>query len=84
MREIELPANMVPGSPEAVAFIEAQVRYVPADDGGTAVPTVFDGPPGTAVEPAAVVAASHDASGYNLIISGLEMMLDGFKELRDA
>ena len=77
MREIELPAGTVPGSPEAVAFIEAQIR--------DATTPVYDGSlSDDAPEPAAVVAASHDASGYNLIISGLEMMLDGFKELRDA
>ena len=79
MKAIELPAGTVPGSPEAVALIAAQVR-APAQ-GTTAIDPALVVETGTAVEP---VAAPHDASGYNLIISGLEMMLDGFKELRDA
>ncbi len=75
MREIVLPEGVVPGSPEAVAIIESQL------------PPIFDGPlSAPAPEPLDVVSAiARDDSGpYALIIDGLEMMLDGFKELRDA
>ncbi len=71
MREIELPAGTVPGSPEAVAAIASQM------------PPIFVEAP-TVEAPAAVVAAVRSETGYDLIISGLEMLLDGFKELRDA
>ncbi len=73
MKEIVLPAGVVPGSPEAVAIIESQV-FAPVYDGPLSEP---------APEPAAVVAAANSAtaSAYDLIIAGLEMMLDGFKEL---
>ena len=74
MRELVLPTGVAPGSPEAVAYIEKQVP-------------VFDGPLNEpAPEPAAMVAAvSRDKeSGLDLIISGLEMMIDGFKELRNV
>ncbi len=76
MKVLELPAGIAPGSPEAVAFIEKQV-----------LTPVFDGPLSEpAPEPAAVVAAvnSASASAYDLIIGGLEQMLDGFKELNNA
>ena len=75
MREIELPAGTVPGSKEAVAAIESQLPTSSATE-----PAVFDDAP----EPAAVVASVVGGSAYDLIIDGLEMMLYGFRELRDA
>ena len=82
MREIVLPDNFVPGSPEAVAYIESQLPATTAEP-------VYDGSlSDPAPEPAAVVADARAALapliGYDLIVSGLETMLDGFKELRDA
>ncbi len=71
MRELVLPSGVIPGSPEAVAYIESQVP--PVYDGSLSAP---------APEPAAVVAAA-PSSAYELIVAGLEMMLDGFKELRN-
>jgi hypothetical protein len=71
MKVLELPAGTAPGSPEAVAFIEKQV-FTP----------VFGD---SLSEPATVpAAAAVPASAYDLIIAGLEMMLDGFKELNNA
>ncbi len=75
MKAIELPAGTVPGSPEAVALIAAQVHFVAPEEEEPAV------------EPVAVVASVvgiNGGSAYDLVISGLEMMLDGFRELRDA
>ncbi len=78
MREIVLPDHLLPGSPEAVAYIESQLPT-------TAAEPVYDGSlSDPAPEPAAVVVALPGESPYDLIVSGLEMMLDGFKELRDA
>ncbi len=68
MKVLELPAGIVPGSPEAVAFIEKQVL--------APVPAALSEP---APEPAAALPGA-----YDLIIAGLEMMLDGFKELNNA
>ena len=71
MREIVLPEGVVPGSEEAVAYIESQV------------PPVYDGSLNEpAPEPAAVVTGV-GTTAYELIIAGLEMMLDGFRELQN-
>jgi hypothetical protein len=70
MKVLELPAGTAPGSPEAVAFIEAQISS------STAVDPMEPQPEGTAVPPAPAAVGA-----YDLIIAGLEMMLDGFKEL---
>ena len=72
MREIVLPAGIEPGSPEAVAIIEAQLPVRAPEE-----PVIPDLVVGAAI-PAV------PASVYDLIIDGLEMMLDGFKELQDA
>ena len=73
MREIELPASIVPGSPEAVAFIERMVPTVAPEElsPGEQIVTI-DALPGDT------------ATGYDLVIAGLEQMIDGFKELRNA
>jgi hypothetical protein len=68
MREIVLPAGTVPGSPEAVAHIAAQL------------PPVYDE---SLSEPAPEAVVAAGAEAYDLIVAGLEMMLDGFKELRN-
>lgn len=68
MRELVLPDGIAPGSLEAVEYIESQVL-------------VLDEP---FPAPAAVVASRDEESGLDLIIAGLEMMIDGFKELRNA
>ena len=78
MREIVLPDHLLPGSPEAVAYIESQLPT-------TAAEPVYDGSlSDPAPEPAAVVAAVAGATAYDLIIVGLGMALEGFEELRNA